>query len=233
MYQYIEPTINALLPFLKIVIPVTVLYQAFRYYQRAALRKSAGIARVEGTAAQSLAKGKMRITKENRAKGVEGELGIAQVLEKLSEKYGTVVLHDLSMPNSTANIDHVLIQSKAVFVLDAKNYAGRVNIKKDLQGKWQLYVGGNKQTALAFKLKKYASAIEKDLHSKGIDIKVIPLLAFYKAEFHPDSKYEIEGVMVNVSGIENELMRIGYRKLKEFDTIHVAEQVLKTFPLKS
>ena len=233
MNPYIHSLIKGVLPVARVFLPLALIYFGFRFYQREMLRKSAGTTRIEGTAGQSLSTEKMRITKENRAKGVEGELGVATVLENLSRKYGTVVLHDLSMPESTANIDHVLVQSKAVFVIDAKNYSGRVNIKRDSEGKWQLYVGRYKQTALAHKLKKYASAIENDLHSKGIEIKVIPLLAFYNAEFHPDSKYEIEGVMVNVSGIENELMRIGYKRLKEFDTQLVADKILETFPFKS
>lgn len=232
MYQYIEPTVKALLPLLKIIIPVIFLYFTFRFYQRTMLHKSAGVTRIQGDAAYSISKEKMRITREARVKGVEGEIGVAEVLEKLAVKYGTVVLHDLSMPKSSANIDHVLIQSKAVYVIDAKNYQGSVNIRRDAQGKWQLYVGRTKQTALAFKLKRYSSAIEEHLLSEGLDIKVVPLLAFYKARFNPDSKHEIEGVMVNVSGIENELMRFGFRNLKEFDTHRVADAILSQFPFK-
>ena len=118
----------ALLPYFLVAI---VGWFAFRAYQIKSLRDQAGTKRVEGVAGNSLATEKMQIRKEARAKGLIGEEGVGSLLEELADEFGLIVLHDLSMPGTKANIDHVLIQKKAVFVIDAKNYEGRVNIKKD------------------------------------------------------------------------------------------------------
>ena len=220
----------ALLPYAILGITCWVL---FRLYQLKSLKEQSGIKRVEGVAGNSLSTEKMRIRKEARAKGLTGEEGIGARLEELAEEFGLVVLHDLSIPGTKANIDHVLIQKKAVFVIDAKNYEGRVNVKKDSKGVMQLYIGGNKRTQLALKLKRYSEKIEKYLRDQGIKVTVVPLLAFYKASFHPDSKFEVDGVMVNVSGIKNELMRFAVKKGAEIDANQVADLILKEFPLKS
>lgn len=228
--------LNVVKPALPLIYAFTfaaLLYGAFRIFQIKSLKEQAGSKRVEGIAGQSLASEPMRIRKEARAKGLVGEEGIGALLEELANKFGLIVLHDLSMPGTKANIDHILIQRRAVFVIDAKNYEGRVNIKKDSKGIMQLYVGGTKRTLLAAKLKSYSDRIEKYLKVEGITVRVVPLLAFYKASFHPDSKYEIDSVMVNVSGIKNELMRFAVKSGTEIDQDYVADLILKNFPLKN
>jgi hypothetical protein len=39
-----------------------------------------------------------------------------------------VVLHDLAVPGSQANIDHIVIGSGGVFVIDSKQYRGRLQL---------------------------------------------------------------------------------------------------------
>lgn len=220
------------LPLFYTLLALAIGWGAFRLYQIDSLRKQAGTKRVEGVAGNSLATERMRIRKDARVKGLVGEEGVGALLEELADQFGLIVLHDLSMPDTKANIDHVLVQKKAVFVIDAKNYEGKVNIKKDSTGAMQLYVGGTKRTLLATKLKSYSKRIEKYLREEGITVKVVPLLAFYKASFHPDSRYEIDGVMVNVSGIKNELMRFAVKNGAEIDQDQVANLILSAFPHK-
>jgi hypothetical protein len=221
------------LPIFEFFLIATCAYLGFRVFQKKSLQAQAQSKRIEGTAGNSLSSDKMRIRATARAKGLEGELGVAGVLEDLADKYGFVVLHDLSMPGTTANIDHLVIQQSAVFVIDAKNYKGIVNIRKDPSGRNQLYVGRYKQTQLALKLKKYSTQIEEHLRENNIEVRVVPLLAFYDAKFHKDSKYVIEGVMVNVSGIENELLRFAVKKSQAIDTGVVADLILAKFPPKA
>ena len=60
--------------------------------------------------------------------GAEGEVAVARALESLPE--GWVVLHDLAWPGrQRANIDHVLIGPSGVFVVDAKNWSGRIEVR--------------------------------------------------------------------------------------------------------
>src|SRR4029453_4938818 len=44
---------------------------------------------------------------------------------------GWGVSHDLRVPGSKANLDHVVIAPPGVFVIDAKHYAGRLRLSRD------------------------------------------------------------------------------------------------------
>jgi hypothetical protein len=201
--------------------------------RRASLKEQSGVAAIHGTAAHSLQTEKMRIRKVNRDKGVIGELGVAKDLEYLASEYGLTVLHDLSIPNSKANIDHVLITRKVVYVIDAKNYTGIVKVAPNKVGEKRLRVGSHDQTKLAEKLKSYSDAVSARLIEEGIQVKVLPLLAFYNATFHKDSAFSIKGVTVNVLGIENELLRNANIKSEEIDIETVANLILVKFPPKT
>ena len=60
-------------------------------------------------------------------KGAEGERRTAAVLSSLAAR-GYVVLDDLAIPGSKANIDHVVIGPVGVVVVETKAYTGRVNV---------------------------------------------------------------------------------------------------------
>lgn len=60
-------------------------------------------------------------------KGAEGERRTAAVLSSLAAR-GYVVLDDLAIPGSKANIDHVVIGPAGVVVVETKAYTGRVNV---------------------------------------------------------------------------------------------------------
>jgi hypothetical protein len=201
--------------------------------RRASLKEQSGVAAIHGTAAHSLQTEKMNIRKVNRDKGVIGELGVAKDLEYLASEYGLTVLHDLSIPNSKANIDHVLITPKVVYVIDAKNYTGIVNVAPNKVGEKRLRVGSYDQTKLAEKLKTYSDTLSGYLKEEGIQVKVVPLLAFYRARFHDDSAVSINGVTVNVFGIENELLRYANIKSEEIDIEIAAKLILAKFPPKA
>jgi hypothetical protein len=63
-------------------------------------------------------------------RGAEGERHVARLLEPLVRQ-GWGVQHDLRVPGSKANIDHVVIGPPGVFVIDAKNYRGRLRLSRD------------------------------------------------------------------------------------------------------
>jgi hypothetical protein len=58
-------------------------------------------------------------------RGVAGERHTARLLGPL-ERHGWAVLHDLAVPGSRANIDHLAIGPGGVFVIDSKQYRGRL-----------------------------------------------------------------------------------------------------------
>jgi hypothetical protein len=72
---------------------------------------------------------RFRPSPEARAwrRGAVGERRTARLLGPL-ERHGWVVLHDLAVPGSRANIDHLVIGPGGVFVVDSKQYCGRLQL---------------------------------------------------------------------------------------------------------
>jgi hypothetical protein len=60
-------------------------------------------------------------------RGAAGERRTARLLGPL-ERQGWVVLHDLAVPGSQANIDHLVIGPGGVFAIDSKRYRGRLQL---------------------------------------------------------------------------------------------------------
>jgi Nuclease-related domain len=56
-----------------------------------------------------------------------GERRTARLLDPL-ERHGWAVLHDLAVPGSRANIDHLVIGPGGVLVIDSKHYRGRLQL---------------------------------------------------------------------------------------------------------
>jgi Nuclease-related domain len=59
--------------------------------------------------------------------GAKGERRTARLLAPL-ERRGWAVLHDLAIPGSAANIDHLVIGPGGVLVIDSKQYRGRLRL---------------------------------------------------------------------------------------------------------
>jgi Nuclease-related domain len=57
--------------------------------------------------------------------GAEGERRTARLLAPL-ERRGYQVFHDLAVPGSAANVDHLVVGPTGVFVIDAKRYRGQL-----------------------------------------------------------------------------------------------------------
>ncbi|MCU1499821.1 MAG: hypothetical protein JWM47_3774 [Acidimicrobiales bacterium] len=68
-----------------------------------------------------------RRTTEAWAKGAAGERATGTALDALPA--GFTVLHDLKMPGSRANIDHLVIGPTGAFTVETKNYANVVVLK--------------------------------------------------------------------------------------------------------
>ena len=140
-------------------------------------------------------------------KGAVGEIRVGKVLDAMGTKYEFGVLHDRKIPGSVANIDHILVIDRGVFVIDAKNYKGQVRI--DEQGGiltplvWTLYIGNRKQTKLVGGVKKQVKIVQTSLQRNGFDLPTFGILAFYDATwplfFKPT---EIDGILINSKGVE-------------------------------
>jgi hypothetical protein len=60
-------------------------------------------------------------------RGAKGERRTARLLASL-ERHGWAVLHDLAIPGSAANIDHLAIGPGGILVIDSKQYRGRLRL---------------------------------------------------------------------------------------------------------
>jgi Nuclease-related domain len=63
-------------------------------------------------------------------RGAEGERHVARLLEPLV-RAGWGVSHDLRIPGSKANVDHLVTGPPGVFAIDTKNYRGRLRLSPD------------------------------------------------------------------------------------------------------
>jgi hypothetical protein len=70
---------------------------------------------------------RFRPSADSRAwrRGAAGERRTARLLAPL-ERHGWAILHDLAIPGSPANIDHLVIGPGGVLVIDSKQYRGRL-----------------------------------------------------------------------------------------------------------
>jgi Nuclease-related domain len=63
-------------------------------------------------------------------RGAKGERHTARLLDRLGRD-GYVSLHDLAMPDSPANLDHLVVGPSGVFVIDSKQWTGEVQQSAD------------------------------------------------------------------------------------------------------
>jgi hypothetical protein len=80
----------------------------------------------------------------------------ADLLEALPESYS--VLHDLMIPRSTANIDHVVIGPTGIFVVETKNYEGSVSIRDG-----EAWVGNRRRPKLRGQVLDEAQIVKANL----------------------------------------------------------------------
>lgn len=115
------------------------------------------------------------------ARGAEGERATADVLGKL-EADGLRVLHDRQIPGSRANIDHIVIGAPGVFVVETKQYSGKVTARGG-----SLYYKGRCIDRYLDQARREAHAVRTTLDSllapAGVDVE--PIVCIHGAEQTP------------------------------------------------
>jgi Nuclease-related domain len=89
--------------------------------------------------------------------GAAGEEALAIHLAKTCPE--VIVLHDRRMPRSRANIDHLAVAPSGVFVIDAKRYKGKVEVRKPFFGDPRLFIKGRDKTKLVEGLARQREAV--------------------------------------------------------------------------
>ncbi len=120
------------------------------------------------------------------ARGAAGELVTAAMLESLPRRRW-VVLHDLVLPGSRANVDHLVIGPTGVWVIDTKAYRSRVAVRR----RRVLVAGAPMRTAAV----RWESAVVSGLLGVGAH----PVIAMH-ANGLPRRGRRVEGVRVLPAG---------------------------------
>jgi hypothetical protein len=106
------------------------------------------------------------------ARGSIGERRLASHLVKsLADR--AVLLHDRKIPGSRANIDHLAVAASGIWIIEAKNYKGRVE-QRDVGGMFstdqRLYVDGRDHTKLVSGLTGQINAVLEAIGDAAIPI---------------------------------------------------------------
>jgi len=133
------------------------------------------------------------------ARGAEGERLLGARLDDCADA-SVIVLHDRRIPGSRANIDHLVVTSGLVFVIDAKRYAGEVRRRRVgslFRREERLYVGRRDCTNLVAASNKQAHVVGNALVDEHPSIRVLPVLCFVGGDWGLFScPFELDGVLV-------------------------------------
>jgi hypothetical protein len=132
-------------------------------------------------------------------RGAAGERRTARLLAPL-ERHGWAVLHDLAIPGSAANIDHLLIGPGGVVVIDSKQYRGRLRL--DPHG--FLWHGRHLLVSTLRRVRWEADQADEVL---GVaDLTVAAMVAVHGASV-PWGRLEVDGVTVAAARRVPDLLR--------------------------
>ncbi len=121
--------------------------------------------------------------------GAAGERRVGRQLDALAESGRVEVLHDRALSGSRANFDHLVVGPSGIFVVDAKRYKGKVEVRRD--SSWlrrqpdRLFVNGRDRSLLVEAMARQVDDVEGVLHHLHADppIEVTPVLCFIDAEW--------------------------------------------------
>jgi hypothetical protein len=121
-------------------------------------------------------------------RGAAGERRTARLLGPL-ERHGWAVLHDLAVPRSQANIDHLVIGPGGVFAIDSKQYRGRLRLESSGRLWHGRYPLAPALGAVSFQADRAAQVLPDP------DVVVVPIVAVHGAQV-PWGKVVVQGVPV-------------------------------------
>ena len=139
---------------------------------------------------------------ENYEKGAAGEREVAAVLDGLEPSF--VVLHDLDVPGSRSNLDHVVIGPTGVLLVDAKAYSG--TLKAGSGTLWRGRIPIRKECATA----KW----EAGQLAAFLNVPVRTVLCFVGTELPAPVTHLEDGITVCSLGALSQLVRSGPPQLR-------------------
>jgi hypothetical protein len=104
--------------------------------------------------------------------GARGEQHVGALLDGL-RPLGILTLHDRNIPESSANIDHIVVAPSGVWVVDAKKYTGRIERRGWFSGDVRLHVDGKNRTKLAAAMKRQVEVVRHALGAHDIPVRAV------------------------------------------------------------
>jgi hypothetical protein len=121
--------------------------------------------------------------------GARGERATARRVQRL-ERHGYRVLHDLQVPGSHANLDHLAIGPAGVFVIDSKYYRGALQLGVDGMLWYGRYPLAQQLATAVWATLRVAEALQLPP-----EVPVVPLLVIHRAPV-PWGGLSVAGVQV-------------------------------------
>ena len=126
-------------------------------------------------------------------KGKIGEARVNSVLKRLAKNNGGYLIHDVTIPgenNKTSQIDHILLTERGIFVVETKNYAGRI-YGSEKQREWtQVLAYGNTKNKLYNPVMQNGTHIYRLKDIINEDIRMFSVVVFVRADIsNVDSDY--------------------------------------------
>lgn len=130
-------------------------------------------------------------------RGRLGEETVARSLERRLARGPALLLHDRRMPHSYANIDHLAVAPRGVYVIDAKAIRGKVHVRSGSSGAAKLQVNGRTRNKLVLGLARQVDAVRAQLDTHGHrDVPVTGALCFTEADFPLFGLRQVEGYLL-------------------------------------
>jgi hypothetical protein len=152
-----------------------------------------GLARLTGPAAAALLAWLLRFRPSPATlawrHGAEGERRTARLLAPL-ERHGYQVFHDLAVPGSPANVDHLVVGPTGVYVIDSKRYRGQLRYSAG-----HLWHGGRTLDRTLETLWWEATQVAETL-GFGPDLRLYPVLCVHVAHLSWRRELLMDGVPV-------------------------------------
>ena len=158
------------------------------------------------------------------ATGAEGEERLGQYLDQYAGP-SLKVLHDRRIPGSRANLDHLAVTPSGVYVIDAKHYAGQVQVRDR-----KLFVGKRNCSSLIAAMHTQTRILRANLQAAGIGVPVAGVLCFV------DARWPLLRTGITLEGVSvywprrtvRDLRRSGF--LAEEDIAHTHAVLGQIFP---
>lgn len=114
------------------------------------------------------------------ATGARGEQMLEEHLRRKCPE--VLMLHDRRIPRSRANIDHIAVAASGVYVIDAKRYRGKIDVRKPLFGRPKLLIAGRDRTKLIDGLERQVGIVRAALSETAPEVPVHGCLCFLDPE---------------------------------------------------